>query len=105
MHIWKEALDQVGDATYSIDYDKEMIRLGHTLSSVVVTLSQAAIDAGLVKASESITGNTFSLKFSIPNVNDQIFSKKGLVLPMEITYTTSGGEKDNETFKLIVKDK
>lgn len=103
--VWAEPLDHKGNATYSIDFDKEMTALGHTLSSVVTVLSTASQAAGLVVAFEQIVGNVYKLKFSIPDVDDQVFTSKGKPLDMEVTYTSSGGEVDSLTAVVHIKDK
>lgn len=104
-YYWKEPLDQEGDATYSIDFSKEMDALGHTLQTVALTLSATATAAGLDVASENINGNVYTCKFSIPTPGDQDFTVKGQTLDMEVIYTSSGGEKDAFTAVLHVKDK
>lgn len=102
---WKTALDHEGDHTYKIDFDKEMTALGHTLQSVALTLDTAAVAAGLNVASENIVGNVYFVKFSVPDVGDQVFTKKGKPLEMEIKYTSSGGEIDAFTAVIHIKDK
>jgi len=103
--VWPEPLDHKGNSTYTIDFDKEMTALGHTLSSVVTILSATSQAAGLVIAFEQIDGNAYKLKFSIPDTEDQVFTEKGKPLDMEVTYTSSGGEKDSLTAVVIIKDK
>lgn len=103
MQTWEASLDQLGSATYSIDYSAEMTEMGSTLSTVVVTFSAEATALGLEKASETITGDVFSLKFSIAAAK-RVFTKTGKGLDMEITYTAANGEKDSETYVLNVAD-
>lgn len=105
--VWTDTLDHKGNATYKIDFSKEMIALGHDLSSVTVTLSAEAIAAGLDISLESIDIPThiWSAKFSIPLEADQDFTTKGQPLRMKVDYTTSGGEKDAFTAVLHIKDK
>lgn len=105
MNTWKEPLDQTGNNTYFIDFSKEMDNLGHVLATVALVLDAASVEAGLVTANEVIVGNIFSVQLSIPDVADQVFTERGSLLKMGVTFTSSGGERDRETFAIKVMSK
>ena len=107
MKTWNTPIDKAGDATYTLDYEEEMVRLSDTLSSVTLTPDQAAIDAGLELSGGALSGDFFSysVKFKINAAKQSVIDKDGLCLNIKASYITTAGEADGETVILLVKDK
>jgi len=107
IYVWKEPLDHTGDHTYEIDFTKEMTALNTTLNDVTVVLGTAATAAGL-EVDHITLGSPavkVSFKFRIPLTSNQVFTKKGKPLGMQIRYTTASGEIDAFEAAVHIKNK